>query len=244
MGMRALAFASLWLARTACWPSIDFYVYREDGSSEALALPTAPLLADLSHADAHIVAFLRRFEEADWWSLGSADVVQARAGLNGTQAQIRAHARGLAMHAARAAAPFPPSLLTPHLTPSLPFSFLEPLDEAQRIVEHVRRAIANAREGLSKLASPPHAAVLELEGMSNAHNRHLLNNLCAAVGARYLEVGTWKGSTLVSAVAGNERTLERMHRSPRLAVAKHSVAHRHPSCRAAPIPRCPSACGT
>ena len=37
--------------------------------------------------------------------------------------------------------------------------------------------------------------------MSDAYNRHLLNNLASAAGTRYLEVGV-EGSTLVSVLAG------------------------------------------
>ena len=40
--------------------------------------------------------------------------------------------------------------------------------------------------------------------MSDARVRHLLSNLCSAQGARYLEVGCWRGSTLTAALAGNE----------------------------------------
>jgi hypothetical protein len=64
---------------------------------------------------------------------------------------------------------------------------------------HTLRSLAAAEEGRSKL--PP--AVLALEGFSSPTVRHFLNNLCSFRSANYLEVGTWKGSTLVSASYAN-----------------------------------------
>jgi len=39
--------------------------------------------------------------------------------------------------------------------------------------------------------------------MSGQKTRHLYNNLCSLDDARYLEIGTWKGSTLCSAMYNN-----------------------------------------
>lgn len=63
----------------------------------------------------------------------------------------------------------------------------------------VETAIARATAGESRLD----AQALSLEGLSSAAVRHLLNNLCAPADVRYLEVGTYKGSTLVAASCGN-----------------------------------------
>lgn len=46
-----------------------------------------------------------------------------------------------------------------------------------------------------------------LNGMSSPNVRRLLNNLCARPGTRYLEIGTWRGSTLVSAAINNRGSL-------------------------------------
>jgi hypothetical protein len=70
---------------------------------------------------------------------------------------------------------------------------------AARLSAQARRAIAEAEKGRSRL--PP--AVLALEGYSSPTVRHFLNNLCSFAGANYLEVGTWKGSTLMSASYAN-----------------------------------------
>jgi len=51
--------------------------------------------------------------------------------------------------------------------------------------------------------------ILKLDGMSSPKIRHLLNNLICQLGVgnnsvRYLEIGTWKGTSFVSALYGNE----------------------------------------
>lgn len=70
---------------------------------------------------------------------------------------------------------------------------------AIQLVEHVKKSIENAEKGNSKLSKE----VLNLSGMSSAKVRHFLNNLCSAPNIRYLEIGCWKGSTLISALYGN-----------------------------------------
>ena len=44
----------------------------------------------------------------------------------------------------------------------------------------------------------------ELHGQSSIKLKSLLNNLCAKDGTRYLELGVYKASTLMSAVYGNK----------------------------------------
>jgi hypothetical protein len=52
----------------------------------------------------------------------------------------------------------------------------------------------------------PSQFVLDIDGMSGRKYRIFINNLMRLLGdeARYLEVGTWKGSTLCSAIEGNK----------------------------------------
>ena len=50
-----------------------------------------------------------------------------------------------------------------------------------------------------------------LLGFSGACFRHMMNNLCSLKDANYLEVGVYKGSTLISSVYGNEDTLGEVH---------------------------------
>ncbi len=70
---------------------------------------------------------------------------------------------------------------------------------SEKMIEHVKTSIARAEMGLSKLT--PEA--LQVPGMSSPKVRHLLNNLCSLPGTSYLEIGCWKGSTLVAALTGN-----------------------------------------
>lgn len=66
--------------------------------------------------------------------------------------------------------------------------------------EHVRVAIKNSHEKKSKLCGE----ILNFQGLSSYKVKHLLNNLCNFNECRYLEIGTYTGSTFTSAVFNNE----------------------------------------
>jgi hypothetical protein len=51
----------------------------------------------------------------------------------------------------------------------------------------------------------------QLMGFSGMSFRHLMNNLGNCPGANYLEVGTFRGSTLIPTVYGNEDVLNEIH---------------------------------
>lgn len=76
---------------------------------------------------------------------------------------------------------------------------------AQSLDGQVAWAIRMADAGVSPLPE----SVYNIHGMSSRKTRRLLNHLCSIPGRRYLEVGSWKGSTLVSALFGNESSVER-----------------------------------
>lgn len=69
--------------------------------------------------------------------------------------------------------------------------------------ELVEASIAVAEQSSGGLPE----SVLQLSGMSSAKVRRLLNQLCSQPGTRYLEVGVWAGSTLISALFGNASTV-------------------------------------
>jgi hypothetical protein len=69
----------------------------------------------------------------------------------------------------------------------------------ERLISHVQQSIANAEKGISSLTSE----ILSLQGMSSSKVRHFLNNVCSFPNTRYLEIGTWAGSTWISALYGN-----------------------------------------
>ena len=67
-------------------------------------------------------------------------------------------------------------------------------------VNHIEECVAKAERNESKVCPE----ILALEGMSGSKTRHLYNNLVAFEGARYLEIGCWKGSTLAAAMYQNK----------------------------------------
>lgn len=62
----------------------------------------------------------------------------------------------------------------------------------------IKQSIEAAERGESRLTKE----VLELDGMSSNKTRHFFNNIITPA-SRYLEIGTWKGSTLISALYFN-----------------------------------------
>lgn len=66
-------------------------------------------------------------------------------------------------------------------------------------IDHIQNSIENAKLEKSKLTDK----ILSMEGFSSKKIRHLLNNLLNFDRARYLEIGTYKGSTFASALYKN-----------------------------------------
>jgi len=66
----------------------------------------------------------------------------------------------------------------------------------KRQIEH---AFHSAELGKSQITEE----ILAMEGMTGKKTRHFYNQLLNMEGARYLEIGTWKGSSSCSAMCGN-----------------------------------------
>lgn len=66
------------------------------------------------------------------------------------------------------------------------------------LIETTKRAIELGRNHQSKLSED----ILKINGFSSPKNRHFLNNLIQPE-SRYMEIGVWKGSTLISALYKN-----------------------------------------
>jgi len=66
--------------------------------------------------------------------------------------------------------------------------------------DHVTNAFENAEKGISNIT----VDILNMEGMSGKKTRHFYNNLLNKEDSRYLEIGTWKGSSVCSAMYGNK----------------------------------------
>ena len=76
------------------------------------------------------------------------------------------------------------------------FTFLE-------IKDHIEKSFENAEKHISKITDE----ILNMEGMTGKKTRHFYNNLLNIDDARYLEIGTWKGSSVCSGLCGNKATV-------------------------------------
>ncbi len=86
-------------------------------------------------------------------------------------------------------------------SPTNPRIIKTPKTSNSPLVACLEKAFHQALDGVGKIDS----AILAMDGMSGRKYRLLINNLIAAVPqARYLEIGTWAGSTLCSAINGNQ----------------------------------------
>mgnify|MGYP000886217178 CR=1 FL=1 len=71
--------------------------------------------------------------------------------------------------------------------------------EYQKLLEHTQTAIIDAENNTSKINSD----ILSIDGMTGVKTRHFYNNLLNIDDARYLEIGSWKGSSVCSAMYNN-----------------------------------------
>jgi len=65
---------------------------------------------------------------------------------------------------------------------------------------HVEKAFDMAERSESKITE----GILKIDGMSGKKTRHFYNNLLNKDDARYLEIGTYKGSSVCAAMCGNK----------------------------------------
>jgi hypothetical protein len=70
----------------------------------------------------------------------------------------------------------------------------------EEAIELVEKSILNGENKNSKLNDD----VLSIQGMSSPKFKHFLNNICSNPDNRYLEIGTFKGGTFISALWKNE----------------------------------------
>jgi hypothetical protein len=67
------------------------------------------------------------------------------------------------------------------------------------MINKLKLFFENAENGISKIDEN----LRLMEGMSGIKTRHFYNNLLTLENSRYLEIGTWKGSSVCSAMCGN-----------------------------------------
>jgi hypothetical protein len=73
----------------------------------------------------------------------------------------------------------------------------------EEYINHIEDSFAKAQNNQSKI----NGEILNLEGMSGSRTRHFYNNICSLENCRYLEIGTWKGSSICSAMYKNKATI-------------------------------------
>jgi hypothetical protein len=74
------------------------------------------------------------------------------------------------------------------------------MDYISQLKVHLDSCFLNAENEVSKITT----GIIRMEGMSGVKTRHFYNNLLNKDDARYLEIGTWKGSSVCSAMCGNK----------------------------------------
>ena len=70
---------------------------------------------------------------------------------------------------------------------------------AQLYKNLIETSFQNANNNISKITPD----IIAMDGMTGTKTRHFYNNLLNTEDARYLEIGTWKGSSVCSAMCGN-----------------------------------------
>lgn len=70
------------------------------------------------------------------------------------------------------------------------------MEEYKKLID---TAFENAENNISKITKE----IIDIDGMSGIKTRHFYNNLLNYNDARYLEIGTWKGSSVCSAMCNN-----------------------------------------
>jgi hypothetical protein len=74
------------------------------------------------------------------------------------------------------------------------------------LVTHVVQCVEKAERRISKLDRKQ----LQIDGLSGLKEKFLLNNLCSLPDASYLEIGLWKGGTLIASTYKNEDNLRQI----------------------------------
>lgn len=67
------------------------------------------------------------------------------------------------------------------------------------LIQHLEASYHAAEKGISKIGSD----IVSLPGMTGTYTRHFYNNLCSMPNTRYLEIGSWKGSSIAAAMCEN-----------------------------------------
>ena len=69
-----------------------------------------------------------------------------------------------------------------------------------QLIEHIKQSFEKAENKKSQINND----IINMEGMTGIYTRHFYNNLLSIDNINYLEVGTWKGSSVCSAMFNNK----------------------------------------
>jgi len=69
----------------------------------------------------------------------------------------------------------------------------------QILIENITNSLVKTDQYESNITDH----ILSMDGMSGKKTRHFYNNICSMKNSRYLEIGTWKGSSICSAMCNN-----------------------------------------
>ena len=70
----------------------------------------------------------------------------------------------------------------------------------------IETSFQNAENNISKITNE----IIAMKGMTGTKTRHFYNNLLNIEDARYLEIGTWKGSSVCSAMYKNQSEINKL----------------------------------
>ena len=70
------------------------------------------------------------------------------------------------------------------------------------LIDHIEKCLKLTDKYKSNITPE----ILDMDGMSGKKTRHFYNNICSMKEARYLEIGTWRGSSICSAMCNNKIT--------------------------------------
>jgi hypothetical protein len=73
-------------------------------------------------------------------------------------------------------------------------------DNTFKSIIHIVNSIQNAENNYSDI----NESIINFEGYTGTKTRHFYNNLCKTNNVKYLEIGTWNGSSSISAVYKNK----------------------------------------
>lgn len=74
------------------------------------------------------------------------------------------------------------------------------MEKKLEYINHLQKSFDNAELKISNIND----FVKNIEGMTGIKTRHLYNNIVGMPDARYLEIGTWKGSSVCAAMMNNQ----------------------------------------